>query len=152
MIHEITAATKRYKKTQRKGRGESSGRGKTSGRGNKAAHGGDPHWKPGHEGGQTPLFRRLPKRGFSNFKFENRFHIVNLSELDRFDNGATVDAAALKEAGLEPEVLSDGRLLLIFDEPDAGERLYTAATRALRERGFAPLADPQALPARRRNR
>lgn len=103
MIHEITAATKRYKKTQRKGRGESSGRGKTSGRGNKAAHGGDPHWKPGHEGGQTPLFRRLPKRGFSNFKFENRFHIVNLSELDRFDNGTTVDAAALKEAGLIPD-------------------------------------------------
>ena len=61
-------------------------------------------------------------------------------------------AAALKEAGLEPEVLSDGRLLLVFDEPDAGERLYTAATRALRERGFAPLADPQALPARRRSR
>jgi len=60
-------------------------------------------------------------------------------------------AAALKEAGLEPEVLSDGRILLIFDEPDAGERLYTAATRALRERGFAPLADPQALPARRRD-
>jgi hypothetical protein len=58
-------------------------------------------------------------------------------------------AAALKEAGLEPEVLSDGRILLIYDEPDAGERLYTAATRALRERGFAPLADPQALPARR---
>lgn len=61
-------------------------------------------------------------------------------------------ATALKEAGLEPEVLSDGRILLIFDEPDAGERLYTAATRALRERGFAPLADPQALPARRRDR
>lgn len=58
-------------------------------------------------------------------------------------------AAALKEAGLEPEVLADGRLLLVYDEPDAGERLYTAATRALRERGFAPLADPQALPRRR---
>lgn len=60
-------------------------------------------------------------------------------------------AAALKEAGLEPEVLSDGRILLVFDEPGAGERLYTAATRALRERGFAPLADPQALPKRRRD-
>ncbi|MEX2314814.1 MAG: helicase-associated domain-containing protein, partial [Thermomicrobiales bacterium] len=60
-------------------------------------------------------------------------------------------AAALKEAGLEPEVLADGRILLIYDEPDAGERLYTAATRALRERGFAPLADPQALPVRRRD-
>src|SRR6187397_455235 len=103
MIHDITSTTPRNKKTQRKGRGESSGRGKTSGRGNKAAHGGDVHWKPGHEGGQTPLFRRLPKRGFSNFKFENRFYIVNLSDLNRFDNGTTVDASALKDAGLIPD-------------------------------------------------
>lgn len=60
-------------------------------------------------------------------------------------------ATALKEAGLDPEVLSDGRIMLVYDDPDAGERLYTAATRALRERGFAPLADPQTLPARRRH-
>ena len=111
MIHDITSTTPRNKKTQRKGRGESSGRGKTSGRGNKAAHGGDVHWKPGHEGGQTPLFRRLPKRGFSNFKFENRFHIVNLAELDRFDNGATVDATALKEAGLIPDLKQPVKIL-----------------------------------------
>jgi hypothetical protein len=58
--------------------------------------------------------------------------------------------AALRDAGLEPELLADGRITLIFDDPDAGERLYTAAHRALRERGFAPLADPNALPARRR--
>jgi hypothetical protein len=58
--------------------------------------------------------------------------------------------AALRDAGLEPELLPDGRITLIFDDPDAGERLYTAAHRALRERGFAPLADPHALPARRR--
>jgi hypothetical protein len=48
--------------------------------------------------------------------------------------------SALREAGLDPELLPDGRILLIFDDPDAGERLFTAATRALRERGFAPLA------------
>jgi large subunit ribosomal protein L15 len=116
MIHEITSTTPRNKRTQRKGRGESSGRGKTSGRGNKAAHGGDVAWKPGHEGGQTPLFRRLPKRGFSNFNFENRYQIVNLSDLNSFDNGATVDAAALKEAGilsdtkLPVKILADGEL------------------------------------------
>jgi large subunit ribosomal protein L15 len=116
MIHEITSTTPRNKRPKRKGRGESSGRGKTSGRGTKAAHGGDVFWKPGHEGGQTPLFRRLPKRGFSNFKFENRFHIVNLSELEKFDSGATVDANALKEAGLIPDtklpvkILGDGEL------------------------------------------
>ena len=59
-------------------------------------------------------------------------------------------AAALKDAGLEPEALPDGRLLLLFDESDAGERLYTAAHRALRERGFAPLANPDALKPRKR--
>src|SRR5438094_7795874 len=102
MIHEIVSQVPRYKKRTRRGRGESSGLGKTSGRGGKgaSARGGGPYWKPGHEGGQTPLFRRLPKRGFSNYNFENRFNIVNLSDLNRFDNGATVDALTLKEAGI----------------------------------------------------
>jgi large subunit ribosomal protein L15 len=101
MTHEITARTPRYKSIQRKGRGESSGRGKTCGRGNKGAKARvGTYIKRGHEGGQTPLFRRFPKRGFSNFDFERRFYIVNLGELSVFDDGATVDAAALIEAGL----------------------------------------------------
>ena len=102
MLHEITALAPRNKRKQRKGRGESSGRGKTSGKGTKGAkaRAGGPYWKPGHEGGQTAIHRRLPKRGFSNFQFERRFYIVNLSDLERFDDGATVDAAALIEAGL----------------------------------------------------
>src|SRR5678815_2136190 len=106
MIHEIVSEVPRYKSRARRGRGESSGRGKTCGRGGKgaSARGGGPYWKPGHEGGQTPLFRRLPKRGFSNFNFENRFHIVNLSDLNRFDSGTTVDANALKDAGLVPDI------------------------------------------------
>ena len=113
MIHDITSTTPRNKRSQRKGRGESSGRGKTSGKGNKGAkaRGGDVHWKPGHEGGQTPIFRRLPKRGFSNFEFERRFHIVNLSDLERFDSGATVDATALKEAGLVPDLKQPVKIL-----------------------------------------
>lgn len=113
MIHEITARSPRYKKSQRKGRGESSGRGKTSGRGNKGAkaRGGDVHWIPGREGGQTPTFRRLPKRGFSNENFERRFHIVNLEELNLFDDGATVDAVALKDAGLVPDLKQPVKIL-----------------------------------------
>jgi len=113
MIHEITARAPRNKKSQRKGRGESSGRGKTSGRGTKGsgAHGGDVHWIPGREGGQTPIFRRLPKRGFSNFKFERRFHEVNLLDLERFDAGATVDATALKDAGLIPDLKQPVKIL-----------------------------------------
>ena len=118
MIHEITAVTPRNKKSQRKGRGESSGRGKTSGKGNKGAkaRAGGPYWKPGHEGGQTAIFRRLPKRGFSNHDFEHRFYIVNLADLERFDNGATVDATVLIDAGLVPDekqpvkILGDGDL------------------------------------------
>lgn len=105
MIHELTARAPRNKRSQRRGRGEGSGRGKTSGRGGKgaSARGGGPYWKPGAEGGQTPLFRRIPKRGFSNDDFERRFHIVNLGELEAFDNGTTVDQAALIEKGLVPD-------------------------------------------------
>src|SRR5213593_2576589 len=101
MIHDITGALPRYKNTKRKGRGESSGHGKTSGRGNKGSGARvGTYIKRGYEGGQTPIFRRLPKRGFSNDNFERRFHIVNVADLEAFDNGTTVDAAALIEKGL----------------------------------------------------
>jgi len=104
MIHDITAAVPRFKRPKRKGRGESSGMGKTSGRGTKGAKARvGKYVKRGHEHGQTPIYRRLPKRGFSNENFERRFHVVNLLELDRFDDGATVDATALKDAGLIPD-------------------------------------------------
>src|SRR5215218_6966109 len=104
MIHEITAVTPRYKKRTRKGRGEGS-KGKTSGRGGKgaSARGGGPYWKRGHEGGQTPIARRFPKRGFSNHDFERRFYVVNVQDLERFASGTTLDAAALIEAGLVPD-------------------------------------------------
>ena len=117
MIHDITSTTPRNKRTQRKGRGESSGRGKTSGKGNKGAKARvGKYVKRGHEHGQTPIFRRLPKRGFSNENFENRFHVVNLSDLNRFDGNSTVDATVLIEAGLVPDdrlpvkILGDGEL------------------------------------------
>ena len=112
MTQDITSAVPRFKKSQRKGRGESSGRGKTSGRGNKGSGARvGTYIKRGYEGGQTPIFRRFPKRGFSNFEFERRFHIVNLADLERFDNGATVDAVALKEAGLIPDTKQPVKIL-----------------------------------------
>jgi len=117
MIHNITAVTPRNTKRTRKGRGESSGHGKTSGRGTKGAKARvGTYIKRGHEGGQTPIFRRFPKRGFSNYDFARRFHIVNLSDLNGFDEGAVVDAEALQEAGLVPDnsqpvkILGDGEL------------------------------------------
>jgi large subunit ribosomal protein L15 len=99
MMHDITAGLA-SKKHKRKGRGESSGKGKTCGRGTKAAHGGDVAWKPLHEGGQTPLHRRLPKRGFSNDRWENPNYIVNIGELESLEAGATVDAVSLAKSGL----------------------------------------------------
>lgn len=117
MIHEITAESPRHKRRTRRGRGESSGLGKTSGRGTKGsgARTGKPV-KYGHEGGQTPIYRRLPARGFSNENFERNWHVVNVSELERFENGTTVDANMLIEAGLVPDsklpvkVLGSGEL------------------------------------------
>ena len=99
MLHEISALSPRYKKTQRKGRGESSGRGKTSGRGNKGSKARvGTTYKPTYEGGQTETFRRFPKRGFSNYNFERKFYIVNLTDLNMFDEGSTIDAAAGRRA------------------------------------------------------
>ena len=112
MLHEISAAAPRNKRTQRKGRGESSGRGKTSGKGNKGAKARvGKYVKRGHEHGQTPIYRRLPKRGFSNDNFERRFHIVNLADLEQFDDGTTVDASALIEAGLVPDATQPVKIL-----------------------------------------
>jgi large subunit ribosomal protein L15 len=90
------------KKRKRVGRGPGSGTGKTCGRGTKGQQsrsgGGTP---PGFEGGQMPLYRRLPKRGFNNAKFRTVYSIVNVSQLEKaFDNEATVDAAAIRDARL----------------------------------------------------
>ena len=86
---------------KRVGRGPGSGLGKTSGKGHKgqnARSGGGV--RPGFEGGQLPLFRRLPKRGFSNARFKTRYATINLSDLNRFEDGAVVTPELLKEMGL----------------------------------------------------
>src|SRR4051795_462947 len=117
MLHEITSRAPRNKRSQRKGRGESSGRGKTSGRGNKGSKARvGTYIRRGYEGGQTEIYKRFPKRGFSNENFERRFHIVNVESLARFKDGTTVDAAALIDAGLVPDdkqpvkILGDGEV------------------------------------------
>src|SRR5882724_10265823 len=90
------------KRKERVGRGIGSGHGKTASRGSKgqyaSAGAGHPSWT--FEGGQMPLFRRIPKRGFSHASWDRSYHIVNVGDLDCFANGATVDAAALSEVGL----------------------------------------------------
>jgi len=118
MIHEITAQAGAHKKRMRVGRGESSGHGKTCGRGTKGSGArAGAMIKVGSEGGNLPLFRRLPKRGFNNNQFAQRFSIVNVSDLEiHFDAGATVDTTALIAKGLVRDerypvkVLGDGEL------------------------------------------
>lgn len=112
MIHDVTPRAPRNTKRTRKGRGEGSGKGKTAGRGTKGAKARvGTYVKRGHEHGQTPIFRRFPKRGFSNFDFANNFHVVNLADLNCFENGATVDAAVLIDAGLVPNAKCPVKIL-----------------------------------------
>jgi large subunit ribosomal protein L15 len=94
----------------RRGRGHGSGNGKTAGKGHKGqkARSGAP--RPGFEGGQMPLFRRLPKRGFKNINHKEIVGI-NVSVLDRFDDGAVVDVQALKDAGIIKKELDGVKIL-----------------------------------------
>jgi len=110
-LHELAPAPGSRKVRTRVGRGIGSGLGKTSGRGHKGqnsrAGGGT---RPGFEGGQMPLYRRLPKRGFYN-KFSKEYAIVNISELNRFEEGTVVDPVALIEAGVLKNVRDGVRIL-----------------------------------------
>jgi large subunit ribosomal protein L15 len=88
------------KARKRVGRGPGSGHGKTSGRGEKGQKSRSGYSRQlGFEGGQMPLHRRVPKRGFTNI-FKTEFNVINLSDLERFDDGSTVDQASLREAGM----------------------------------------------------
>ena len=99
-LHELTAVPGSTFERKRIGRGHGSGQGKTAGRGHKgqkARSGGS--IRPGFEGGQMPLQRRVPKRGFNNI-FAKKIVALNVSDLARFENGATVDTEALIASGL----------------------------------------------------
>lgn len=115
-LHDLSPALGSTKDSKRIGRGHGSGNGKTAGKGHKgqkarAGHG----MRPGFEGGQMPLQRRVPKRGFNNI-FAKEVTAVNVSALEVFEDGATVDAAALKEKGIikaadkAVKVLGNGKL------------------------------------------
>ncbi|MEJ5358920.1 MAG: 50S ribosomal protein L15 [Desulfobacterales bacterium] len=110
-LHELKPAAGSRRKEKRVGRGVASGWGKTAGRGNKghkARSGGQTH--PGFEGGQMPLQRRLPKRGFKN-PFRKEWTVVNLRDLAGFEAGSVVDAAALLRAGRVRRIRDGVKLL-----------------------------------------
>ena len=106
-LHELSPAAGSTRSVYRKGRGPASGNGKTAGKGHKgqnARSGGGV--RPGFEGGQIPLYRRLPKRGFTNI-FAKTYTEINVTALNSFEDGATVTAESLKAAGIIKK-LNDG--------------------------------------------
>ena len=112
-IHELTNAEGEKKSSKRVGRGTGSGMGKTSTRGHKgqwARSGGGV--RPNFEGGQMPLTRRVPKRGFNNAQFAHIYSEVNVGSLEVFEKGAVVDAQALLEKGILSKILPYGIKIL----------------------------------------
>lgn len=110
-LHDLAPAPGSRKNRKKVGRGPGSGMGKTSTRGHKglkSRSGGNV--RPGFEGGQMPLYRRLPKRGFFNI-FKTNNAVLNVRDLDRFEDGATIDMAALRSAGLVKGRLDGVKLL-----------------------------------------
>lgn len=122
LSHEITSIVGKHKGRKRIGKGVGTGRGKTCGKGHKGqlSRSGAPSMSL-HEGGQMPLFRRLPKQGFSNFNFATRYEVVNVSQLERFDEGAEIGLTQLSQAGLinsmknKVKILGDGELTKKLD-------------------------------------
>lgn len=117
LSHEITSVAGKHKPRKRLGRGRGTGVGKTAGRGHKGSRSRAGAMRFSlYEGGQMPLFRRVPKRGFNNKQFARRFEIINVCELERFDDGAEVGIRQLSQAGLIPgpesrvKILGDGEL------------------------------------------
>ncbi len=115
-LHELSPAEGSKRESKRIGRGHGSGNGKTAGKGHKgqkarAGHG----MRPGFEGGQMPLQRRVPKRGFNNI-FATEWYAINVGALEVFEDGTTVDAAKLAEkgiiskTGLPVKVLGNGKI------------------------------------------
>lgn len=111
-LHELEKNIGAKHSKKRVGRGSGSGLGKTSGRGQKgqkARSGGSIN--PVFEGGQLPLYRRLPKRGFSNYPFKKEYAVINLSDLNVFEDGTVVTPALLKEKGIVKKQLSGIKVL-----------------------------------------
>lgn len=138
-LHTLKPRPGSKHRVKRLGCGESSGHGKTSGKGHKgqkARSGGS--IRLGFEGGQMPLIRRIPKRGFNNAEFKTRFAVVNLGSLNAFENGANVDEQALLDAGLirrpydQVKILGSGELKkkLSITVNKASETAKTAVEKA----------------------
>jgi len=123
--HEITSIVGKKPKRRRIGRGSGSGHGKTSGRGHKGS-GSRAGFKSFNlfEGGQIPLFRKFPKRGFSNFDFATPCEIVNICQLERFEDGSVIGLDQLSDAGL---INSNQSRVKILGKGDLTKKLQVTA-------------------------
>ena len=124
-LHELSPAEGSVTPAYRKGRGPGSGNGKTAGKGHKgqnARSGGGV--RPGFEGGQLPLYRKLPKRGFYN-RFAKEYSVVNVEALNKFEDGAVIDLAVLAEAGVVSQPKS---ALKILGKGELAKKLTVKAT------------------------
>ncbi len=139
-LTDLYHAVPAHRKRKRIGRGQGSGHGGTCGRGHKgqkSRSGGGT--RPGFEGGQMPLFRRLPKRGFSNFKFRTVYAVINVSSLERFEDGTEVTIDSYKEAGLVKNYRDGIKILGNGDAPKnlkvTAHRFSASARRKIEEAG-----------------
>ena len=125
-LHELSPAEGSAVKGFRKGRGPGSGNGKTAGKGHKgqnARSGGGV--RPGFEGGQLPLYRKLPKRGFKNVLFGKQYTVVNVESFNKFNDGDVVDSALLLAKGIISDLAKDG--LKVLGEGELTKKLTVKA-------------------------
>jgi len=124
-IHDVTAKGVKHKPRKRVGRGQGSGTGKTAGRGHKGqrSRSGD-HPRLGFEGGQMPLYRRIPKRGFTNARFKKHYTLINVDALDAFDEGTEVTLSLVLEAGLARRT---GDMLKVLGNGEIAKKLTIKA-------------------------
>lgn len=124
-LKTVCAKGTKYAKRQRIGRGIGSGNGKTSGRGHKGrGQRSGASRRAGYEGGQMPIYRQVPKRGFTNARFRTEYTILNVGELAAFEAGATVDLDAILEKGLASK---NTDLLKLLGNGDLGVALTVRA-------------------------
>ena len=125
-LHELSPQEGSVKNKFRKGRGAGSGNGKTAGKGHKgqnARSGGGV--RPGFEGGQLPLYRKLPKRGFKNVRFGKQYTVVNVESFNKFNDGDVVDSALLLAKGIIGDLAKDG--LKVLGEGELTKKLTVKA-------------------------
>jgi large subunit ribosomal protein L15 len=156
-LHDLKPRPGAKHRRKRLGQGESSGHGKTSGRGGKGqtARSGS-SIRIGFEGGQMPLIRRIPKRGFNNARHATRYLPVNLEALNRFDEGARVDEQLLRDSGLANgpgdgvKILGDGELTRKLT---VSAHAFSASAKSKIEAkgGTCELIAPKTLPAKKKS-